>query len=127
MEESRRIRQAASLPEESGAAKKRLADTAITPDKYHVVKSGVDSFLLFVILILLAFGLIMVFSASYADAESRYGDSYYFIKRQCVMVVIGLVFMVIASRIPLRMYKKFGCRGVRCVGFAFDCRIICRR
>ncbi len=106
MEESRRIRQAASLPEESGAAKKRLADTAITPDKYHVVKSGVDSFLLFVILILLAFGLIMVFSASYADAESRYGDSYYFIKRQCVMVVIGLVFMVIASRIPLRMYKN---------------------
>ncbi len=106
MEESRRVRQAPSLPEEHGASKKRLSDTAIMPDKYRVVKSGVDSFLLFVILILLAFGLIMVFSASYADAKSRYGDSYYFIKRQCVMVVIGLVFMVIASRIPLRMYKN---------------------
>lgn len=106
MEESRRVRQAPSLPEEHGTSKKRLSDTAIMPDKYRVVKSGVDSFLLFVILILLAFGLIMVFSASYADAKSRYGDSYYFIKRQCIMVVIGLVFMVIASRIPLRMYKN---------------------
>lgn len=106
MEESRRVRQAPSLPEEHGTSKKRLSDTAIMPDKYRVVKSGVDSFLLFVILILLAFGLIMVFSASYADAKSRYGDSYYFIKRQCVMVVIGLVFMVIASRISLRMYKN---------------------
>ena len=106
MEESRRVRQAPSLPEEHGTSKKRLSDTTIMPDKYRVVKSGVDSFLLFVILILLAFGLIMVFSASYADAKSRYGDSYYFIKRQCVMAVIGLVFMVIASRIPLRMYKN---------------------
>ena len=77
----------------------------INPDEYRVVKSGVDSFLLFTVLSLLVFGLVMVFSASYADAEARYGDSYYFIKRQSVMVCIGLVFMIVASRIPLRMYK----------------------
>ncbi|MBR5538449.1 MAG: putative lipid II flippase FtsW [Clostridia bacterium] len=75
-------------------------------DKYRVVRGGVDSFLLFTILILLAYGLIMVFSASYADAETRYGDSYYFIKRQSVMVIIGLIFMVIAARFPLRIYKS---------------------
>lgn len=75
-------------------------------DKYRVVRGGVDSFLLFTILILLAYGLVMVFSASYADAETRYGDSYYFIKRQSVMVIIGLIFMVIASRFPLRIYKS---------------------
>ena len=77
----------------------------INPDEYRVVKSGVDSFLLFTVLSLLVFGLVMVFSASYADAQARYGDSYYFIKRQSVMVCIGLVFMIVASRIPLRMYK----------------------
>ncbi len=75
-------------------------------DKYRVVRGGVDSFLLFTILIMLAYGLIMVFSASYADAASRYGDSYYFIKRQSVMVIIGLIFMVIAARFPLRFYKS---------------------
>lgn len=75
-------------------------------DKYRVVCGGVDSFLLFTVLIMIAYGLIMVFSASYADAASRYGDSYYFIKRQSVMVIIGLIFMVIASRFPLRFYKS---------------------
>ena len=62
----------------------------INPDEYRVVKSGVDSFLLFTVLSLLVFGLVMVFSASYADAEARYGDSYYFIKRQSVMVCISI-------------------------------------
>lgn len=81
------------------------AYASINPDAYRVVKSGVDSFLLLTVLSLLVFGLVMVFSASYADAEARYGDSYYFIKRQSVMVCIGLVFMTVASRIPLRMYK----------------------
>ena len=47
----------------------------INPDEYRVVKSGVDSFLLFTVLSLLVFGLVMVFSASYADAQARYGDS----------------------------------------------------
>ena len=85
---------------------KKESEKEITPDDYRVVKSGVDSFLLFTILILLAFGLIMVFSASYADAETRYGDSFYFIKRQCAMVVIGLAAMVVASRFPISFYKR---------------------
>ena len=70
------------------------------------MQGGIDSFLVFTVLILVAFGLIMVFSASYADAANRYGDSYYYIKRQSVMVVIGLIGMVIASRLPLWFYKS---------------------
>jgi len=37
----------------------------INPDEYRVVKSGVDSFLLFTVLSLLVFGLVMVFSARF--------------------------------------------------------------
>ena len=96
-----RLRNAAPLPAESAEKEK----PRFHPDDYRVVRGGIDNFLLFTILILVAFGLIMVFSASYADAESRYGDSYYFIKRQSVMVLIGLIFMVVASRFPLRFYK----------------------
>ena len=95
------IQNAAPVPVENVAKEK----ARFNPDDYRVVRGGADSFLLFTILILVAFGLIMVFSASYADAESRYGDSYYFIKRQSIMVVIGLVCMVVASRFPLRFYK----------------------
>ncbi len=101
MEENKSIRNAAPVP----AVHTENPKSRFNPDEYRVVRGGIDNFLLFTILILLAYGLIMVFSASYADAESRYGDSYYFIKRQSVMVLIGLVAMVVASRFPLRFYK----------------------
>ena len=109
MREKKKIKNAASVSAvKNGTALtvKDLRAKEFNPDDYRVVRSGVDSFMLFTILILLAFGLIMVFSASYADAETRYGDSFYFIKRQSVMVVIGLVFMVVASRFPLSFYKS---------------------
>lgn len=101
MKINKSIRNAAPMP----APTVEKQTDRFNPDDYRVVRGGVDNFLLFTILILIAYGLIMVFSASYADAESRYGDSYYFIKRQSVMVVIGLIFMVVASRFPLRFYK----------------------
>ena len=110
MKEKKNIRSAASVPAPSSAVRNGTAvapqrANEFNPDEYRVVRGGVDNFLLLTILILLAFGLIMVFSASYADAETRYGDSFYFIKRQSAMVVIGLVFMVVASRFPIRLYK----------------------
>ncbi len=98
------IRNAAPMPAKN---KKEIAvRKPFNPDEYRVVHGGVDNFLLFTVLILLAFGLIMVFSASYADAQTRYGDSYYFIKRQSIMVIIGLLAMVAASRLPIKFYKK---------------------
>lgn len=101
MEKKQIIKNAAPV-----SVKKAAGKESFNPDDYRVVQGGVDSFLVFTILILLAFGLVMVFSASYADAANRYGDSYYYIKRQSVMVVIGLIGMVIASRLPLWVYKS---------------------
>ncbi len=105
MKNNNRIKNAA--PVGVAAKEKGIVQRVVgfNTDDYRVVRSGVDSFLLFTILVLLAFGLVMVFSASYADAEARYGDSYYFIKHQCVMVIIGLVFMVVASRFKIEFYK----------------------
>ena len=58
-----------------------------------------DLFLLLLILILSTFGSLMVFSASYAYAERRYGDSFYFIKRQILWLFVGLVAMFLTSLI----------------------------
>lgn len=69
------------------------------------VNQGVDRILLVVIMILVCFGSIMVFSASYADAQSRYGDSYYFIKRQMLFVGLGLGGMFAASKFPMKFYR----------------------
>lgn len=69
------------------------------------VKSGVDRILLFVVLILICFGSVMVFSASYADAQARHQDSYYYIKKQIVFAAIGLVMMIVVMNIRPKIYK----------------------
>ncbi len=69
--------------------KKRLVDFSI-PQKFDF------SFFLIVIL-LLTFGLVMLFSATYASAKVSYGDSFYFIKRQLIFAAMGLAAMIVIS------------------------------
>ncbi|MBQ7364746.1 MAG: FtsW/RodA/SpoVE family cell cycle protein [Clostridia bacterium] len=66
-----------------------------------------DKPMLIIILLLVAFGSIMVFSASYAYAYSRYGDSTYFIKKQLLWVVFGLIAMLLVSHIYYKIIKVF--------------------
>ena len=49
----------------------------------------------------------MVFSAGTAYAETRYGDSMYFIKKQTVWLIIGFAVMYITSHIDPSVYKKY--------------------
>jgi len=64
------------------------------------------TFALSVILVTL-YGTLMVFSAGTAYAETRYGDSMYFIKKQTVWLILGFVVMYITSRINPAIYKKY--------------------
>ena len=65
-----------------------------------------DKSLFFTAALLAVFGSLMVFSAGYAYAEFRYGDGAFFIKRQTVWLIIGILTMLLASRIPPELYKK---------------------
>ncbi|OPL10457.1 MAG: rod shape-determining protein RodA [Firmicutes bacterium ML8_F2] len=69
-------------------------------------KHEADRILILVTLLLLAIGLLMVFSASYIIAEERVGDPYYFLKRQALWTVIGLGAMYLFSRINYRKLKQ---------------------
>lgn len=54
--------------------------------------------LFIIVLILLVFGIVMMFSASYAKSYSKYdGNSYYFATRQIEFVVGGIIVMLVAS------------------------------
>lgn len=65
-----------------------------------------DMVLFFLVLILMALGIAMVLSASSSTALSlTHGDSYYFLKRQCVWLVIGFIGMVLAYRIDLHWVR----------------------
>ena len=57
------------------------------------VRSGVDRPFLLIVLVLVALGTIMVFSASYAYAKQNYHDSYFFATRQIRWVAVGLAAM----------------------------------
>ena len=68
-----------------------------------------DISLVFMILFILAFGLIILYSASYYDAamnrESNY-DPMFYLKKQGTWMMLGLAAMFLGSLIPYRFWWK---------------------
>lgn len=69
-------------------------------------KRQIDFYFLTLVIILLSFGLVMVFSASSESSRVLQGDAYFFIKRQAIWAVVGLVVMIIMSKIPYDKWKS---------------------
>ena len=55
---------------------------------------------------LVAFGLVMVYSATSASATLANGDPAYFLKRQAGYALLGLTLMVVASRVDYRVLRR---------------------
>lgn len=68
---------------------------------------GTDKRLFAVIISLLVFGSVMVFSASGPYATSNYGDSLYFVRRQIFWAVIGVVGMLFCAGLPSEVHKRY--------------------
>lgn len=58
-----------------------------------------DRILLMTVMLLLAVGVVMVYSSSSAVALTSYGDSSYFMRRQIMWAIIGLLCMLAAMRV----------------------------
>lgn len=68
----------------------------------------IDYSLLFIVLFLLAFGLVMLYSTSSYEAASEFnGDSAYYLKRQLLFTIFGLVLMALVSRVSYIWWKRF--------------------
>ncbi len=71
-------------------------------------ESFFDYTLLFIVLFLLAFGLVMLYSASSYDASLHYdGDSAYFLKRQVGATILGIAAMIVVANIPYHFWERF--------------------
>ncbi len=70
-------------------------------------ESYIDYSLIFIILFLLAFGLIMLYSTSSYEANLDFGDSAYYFKHQLIPTLLGLVAMIIMSYFPYRILARF--------------------
>ena len=84
-----------------GASKRR-------PMRYKLFSlgAGLDMPLLIFILVLLAIGLVMLFSASYANSYYLQGNSYYYISRQAVFAVFGVAAMLVISTFDYHSFHK---------------------
>lgn len=70
-------------------------------------KPPVDYGILLVVMILVAIGVVMVFSASAATAEYMYNDPYYFLKRQLVWAILGFFAMVFTMNVDYLWFKRW--------------------
>jgi len=64
-----------------------------------------DLGLLFPVLMLVGMGIVMIYSASGAMALKKFGSDYFFLKKQAVFSLIGMVVLVGFSYIPYRIYR----------------------
>lgn len=65
-----------------------------------------DVKLLFAVLFLVGIGIVMVYSASSALALKKYGSDFYFLKKQAVFSLLGIMALVFFSHVPFRIYRS---------------------
>ena len=88
----------------------RLADFSAVKNKGR--RGGFDAEFFALVLLLLSIGLVMVLSSSYARAyydpsEVTGGNAAYYFVRQLVFAVLGIFAMLLASKIPMKLYRRF--------------------
>lgn len=69
---------------------------------------GVDVPILLITMILLVFGLVMLYSASYVRGLYQHGDSRHYIDSQLKYAFIGIFVMWFASKVDYHFYRNWG-------------------
>ena len=73
----------------------------------------IDITLLIVTVILLVFGLVMIFSASSIAAVLQYGATeYYFFRKQLIVMIVGIILSFIVIFIPTKNYSVISRLGI---------------
>ncbi|EYF02387.1 putative lipid II flippase FtsW [Chondromyces apiculatus] len=88
--------------EARGGAARRVVDAPI-----GAPRGPVDAVLAAMVIALVGFGVVMVYSASAIEATVRYKDAQFFLKRQAVYAVVAIAAMFVTSRLDYRRLKPF--------------------
>lgn len=70
-------------------------------------RSAPDSVMLIATIALLAIGVVMVYSASGVMSFREFGDQFYYLKRQLLFAVLGIVAMTAMMNVDYWVWKKF--------------------
>lgn len=83
----------------------KAAERQLEEAQYVRVYTGIDRPFMVLVLALLAFGVVMGFSASYSYASYKYDDSLYFFKRHLIFAAIGVIAMFLCLYIPIEGFR----------------------
>lgn len=75
-------------------------------EKYMAGKRYFDYPMLFLVIFLICFGLVMIYSTSSYKSTVTYGNSYHWLLRQAVAIVLGAVAMVVCCKLDYRIMKS---------------------
>lgn len=76
--------------------------------KNRAARMGVDYSLLVVVVFLLGFGLVMLYSSSYYSASIKFnGDSAWYLKKQIFSTAIGILGMIFFMMVDYKVWKRY--------------------
>lgn len=75
-------------------------------------QNGSDPILLIAVLLLLIVGTVMIFSSSSIVAQEKFGDGYYFLKKQLGFLLFGFVGMIFLSKMSYRYLRYVAYGGI---------------
>lgn len=85
--------------------------TAVRRKRREQTEFFFDYSLLFIVLFLLGFGLVMIYSASSYEAFQDFQDAAYYLKKQLIAMIIGLFLMIVVANIPYHFWERFAFLG----------------
>ena len=99
-----------------------------------ILLGGFDIPYFALVMLLLAIGLVMLLSASYPTAYFNGENSYSFFIKQAAFAVVGVVAILVMSKIDYKIFKKYAnIIYFRCIRSACNCSVLsygyagCRR
>ena len=66
-----------------------------------------DKILFLTVLVLSVYGLLMIYSSSSIWAEYKFNDSFHYLKYQSIFFIIGIILMIIISKVNYNFYYKY--------------------
>ena len=88
--------------------KKRNATAKSVPFSLEeaLTAGGCDMRILFPVLFLVGIGIVMVYSSSSAVAAKRFGNDFFFLRKQALFAVMGIIALVFCRYFPFGLYRK---------------------
>ena len=83
-----------------------------TRRKSNSIANYMDCSLLFIVIFLLGFGLVMVYSTSSYEANLTFdGDSAWYFRKQLWATILGIAVMMLVANIPYHFWERFAMLG----------------